>query len=111
MAVRRRTTKNPLPDRLRQLREMRGLSQKELGVLAGIDPSAASPRINQYERGKHAPNFSVAAKLAEVLGAPAAFLYAEDDALARLILSYGNTSMTEPAPRNTSGSASKRRSR
>jgi len=88
MALRRRSNKNPLPVRLRQLREMRGLSQKELGILAGIDPSAASPRINQYERGKHAPNFSVAARLAEVLGAPAAFLYAEEDALANLILSF-----------------------
>ena len=88
MALRRRSTENPLPVRLRQLREMRGFSQKELGVLAGIDPSAASPRINQYERGKHAPNFSVAAKLAEVLGAPTAFLYAEDDALAKLILNF-----------------------
>lgn len=88
MALRRRSIKNPLPVRLRQLREMRGLSQKELGILAGIDPSAASPRINQYERGKHAPNFSVAARLAEVLGAPAAYLYAEDDSLADLILSF-----------------------
>jgi transcriptional regulator with XRE-family HTH domain len=88
MAVRRRSIKNPLPVRLRQLRELRGLSQKELGVLAGIDPSAASPRINQYERGKHAPNFAVAARLADVLGVPAAYLYAEDDALAKLILGF-----------------------
>lgn len=88
MAARRRSIKNPLPVRLRQMREMRGFSQKELGVLAGIDPSAASPRINQYERGKHAPNFSVAARLAEVLGVPTAFFYAEDEALAKLILSF-----------------------
>lgn len=88
MALRRKSIKNPLPARLRQLREMRGLSQKELGVMAGIDPSAASPRINQYERGKHAPNFSVAARLAEVLGVPTAFLYAEDEVLAKVILKF-----------------------
>ncbi|MBK7145617.1 MAG: helix-turn-helix transcriptional regulator [Xanthomonadales bacterium] len=94
MALRRKSIRNPLPVRLRQLREMRGLSQKELGVLAGIDPSAASPRINQYERGKHAPNFSVAARLAEVLGAPTAFLYAEEDALANQILSFREEPIT-----------------
>lgn len=78
----------PLPSRLRQLREQRGLSQKQLGIKAGIDPSAASPRINQYEQGKHAPSFQVAAQLAKVLGAPTAFLYTEDDQLATLILNF-----------------------
>lgn len=88
MASKRELLANPLPARLRQLRELRGLSQRELGIKAGIDPSAASPRVNQYERGRHAPNFMVAAKLAEALGAPAAYLYAQDDELAALILEF-----------------------
>ena len=88
MASKRKQVANPMPARLRQLRELRGLSQRELGIKAGIDPSAASPRVNQYERGKHAPNFMVAAKLAGALGAPTAYLYAEDDELAALILEF-----------------------
>jgi transcriptional regulator with XRE-family HTH domain len=68
MASKRKQVVNPMPARLRQLRQLRGLSQRELGIKAGIDPSAASPRVNQYEQGKHAPNFMVAAKLAEALG-------------------------------------------
>ena len=63
--------------RLAQARERSGLSQTQLGVLAGLDPSVASPRINQYERGKHEPQLKTAKRLAEVLGIPPAFLYTE----------------------------------
>ena len=38
--------------RLREARELSGLSQKQLGIKAGLDEFSASPRINQYERGK-----------------------------------------------------------
>lgn len=88
MANSRRPAVSPLPGRLKNLREQRGLSQNELGKLLGIDPSASSPRINQYERGKHAPKFGVVARLAEVLGVPAAYFYAEDDELAEVILRH-----------------------
>ena len=92
MGARRTRVKNPLAKRLKEARQLRGLSQRDLGIRAGIDPSAASPRINQYERGKHAPNFTVAARLAEVLGLPTAYLYAEDDELAVLIMKFGAAS-------------------
>ncbi|XQA76011.1 helix-turn-helix domain-containing protein [Xanthomonas sacchari] len=59
--------------RLAQARERAGLSQKQLGILAGLDPSVASPRINQYERGRHEPQLKTAKQLAEVLGIPPAF--------------------------------------
>ena len=75
--------------RLRQARLRAGISQRQLGIKAGIDPFAASARINQYERGKHVPDLWTAARLARVLAVPAPFLYAEDNALAAWILAFG----------------------
>jgi transcriptional regulator with XRE-family HTH domain len=74
--------------RLKQARLRARMSQKELGIKAGIDLFAASARINQYERGKHVPDVWTAARLARVLGVPAPFLYAQDDELASWILIY-----------------------
>jgi transcriptional regulator with XRE-family HTH domain len=71
--------------RLKAAREKTGISQMDLGVKAGIDEYSASARINQYERGKHTPDFSTACNLAKVLGIPAAYFYAEDETLAELI--------------------------
>lgn len=81
--------------RLAQARERAGLSQRQLGVLAGMDPSVASPRINQYEKGKHEPQLDTAKRLAQVLGIPAAFLYTEDEQLAKLLLIWSDMSPTE----------------
>lgn len=39
--------KSVLARRLRAAREARGVSQKQLGILAGIDQFVASARINQ----------------------------------------------------------------
>ncbi|PNW16587.1 helix-turn-helix domain-containing protein [Acinetobacter sp. AKBS16] len=71
--------------RLRLARKAKGLSQERLGILAGIDESSASARMNQYERGKHVPDFLVASKIAEVLELPTAYFYIEDDLLAEII--------------------------
>lgn len=76
--------------RLAQARERAGLSQKQLGILAGLDPSVASPRINQYERGRHEPQLKTAKQLADVLGIPPAFLYTEDNLLAELLLKWND---------------------
>lgn len=38
-------------------RKAEGQSQKQLGILAGMDEFAASARMNQYEKGVHAPDF------------------------------------------------------
>ena len=64
------------------------LSQERLGVLAGIDEFSASARMNQYERGRHTPNFQLMQRLAKVLGMPTAYFYAEDDQLAELMIAY-----------------------
>jgi transcriptional regulator with XRE-family HTH domain len=78
--------------RLREARERAGLSQKQLGIKAKIDPAGASARINQYEKGKHVPHLSTANELAKVLGVPTPYLYADDDALAAWILAYTHVS-------------------
>ncbi len=74
--------------RLKQARLIKGLSQEQLGLEAGLDAMSASTRMNRYELGKRAPDFSLIEKLAEVLGVPAAFFFADDEELANLILSY-----------------------
>lgn len=80
--------------RLAQARERAGLTQTQLGLLAGLDAAVASPRINQYERGKHEPQLKTAKRLAEALGVPAAFLYTDDDLLAELLLQWPDLSET-----------------
>jgi transcriptional regulator with XRE-family HTH domain len=74
--------------RLRQAREDTGLSQKELGILAGLDPFVASTRINRYEQGVHAADIATARRLAKALGVPLAYLYADSDRLARMIRAF-----------------------
>lgn len=74
--------------RLKQARLKQGLSQKELGKLAGIDEFVASTRINRYEKGIHEADVETAGKLAEVLNVPLAYFYADDEALAELILQF-----------------------
>lgn len=74
--------------RLREARLAAGLSQKQLGIKAGIDEFSASSRINQYERGKHVPDYSTAERLASVLNVPTPYLFTREDDLAKLILLY-----------------------
>src|SRR5882724_9000007 len=77
-----------LAKRLKEARLKAGLSQERLGVLAGIDEMSASARMNQYERGKHAPDWLTVQRLAAVLQVPVAYLYADDDATAELLLAF-----------------------
>jgi Predicted transcription factor, homolog of eukaryotic MBF1 len=94
--VARRTAEHPVfAQRLAFARERAGLSQKQLGILSGMDPAVASPRINQYERGKHEPQLKTAKQLAEALGIPAAFLYTEDELLAQLLLQWNGLSLRQ----------------
>ena len=74
--------------RLREARRRIGISQYALGVAAGIDEMSASPRVNQYERGKHAPDYAMARRLAEALNVPVSYLYTEDDSLAEVVILF-----------------------
>ena len=70
--------------RMKEARKHADLSQERLGVLAGIDEMSSSARMNQYERGKHEPDFSMVERIAKVLNVPESYFYAKDDAAAWL---------------------------
>lgn len=68
------------------------MSQKQLGIDAGLDEFVASTRINRYEQGVHAPDFQIATRLAEVLQVPVAFLYCDADDMAHMLLAFHRAS-------------------
>jgi transcriptional regulator with XRE-family HTH domain len=74
--------------RLKEARLRAGISQKQLGIRAGIDEFSASARINQYERGKHMPGLQTLTRLAAVMHLPAPYFYCEDAELADVILKF-----------------------
>lgn len=71
--------------RLKAARLAKGLSQKGLGMAAGIDEFVASTRINRYEQGVHEPDMATAQRLAEVLEISPSYFYEEDDDIAEMI--------------------------
>ncbi|HCG9062834.1 helix-turn-helix domain-containing protein [Providencia vermicola] len=75
---------NPFPQRLKQARNRVGISQRELGIRLGMDPSSASGRMNHYEKGRHMPDVGTLKKLAEELGVPVAFFFSDSDSSAEL---------------------------
>tara|TARA_R110002167_G_scaffold221368_1_gene426093 strand:- start:1148 stop:1456 length:309 start_codon:yes stop_codon:yes gene_type:complete len=77
---------NPLPIQLKKARKALGITQLELGVRIGLDPGNASARMNQYEAGKHAPDYAMLKKMADELGVPVPYLLCEDELLGNLIL-------------------------
>jgi transcriptional regulator with XRE-family HTH domain len=68
------------------------LSQKQLGIKAGLDEFVASTRVNRYEVGVHEPDLSMASRLANAASVPLAYFYADDDQAATLILRFANLS-------------------
>jgi len=80
--------KSPFPKRLKQARTRVGLSQRELGVRAGIDEFSASARMNQYEKGVHAPDYHMAQRIAAQLQVPTCYLFCEEDDIANMITAY-----------------------
>ncbi|HEH9401813.1 TPA: helix-turn-helix transcriptional regulator [Aeromonas sobria] len=76
---------NPLPIRLKVARKAAGLTQQLLGIRLGMELSTASTRMNQYEKGKHAPDYQTMLRIAQELGYPVAYFYCDDELLAELI--------------------------
>ena len=76
---------NPLPIRLKAARKAAGLTQQQLGMQLGMEHSTASARMNQYEKGKHAPDYKTMQRIAHELGYPVAYFYCDDELLAELI--------------------------
>lgn len=75
----------PFTKRLKEAREAAGFSQKSLGIAAGIDEFSSSARMNQYETGKHTPDYLTLKQIAKALKLSPAYFYAENDELAEII--------------------------
>lgn len=88
---------SPLAHRLRSARQAANLTQQQLGIRLGMDPNTASARMNQYEKGKHAPDYQTAKRMADELGVPVAYLYCDDDQLAELICVIAKLKESEKA--------------
>lgn len=74
--------------RLRQARTEAGISQKTLGIRAGIDEFSASARVNQYERGKHVPDFLTLEHFGTLLNVPTEYFYARSDKVAGMLILF-----------------------
>jgi len=83
--------------RLKSARALRGLSQRALGGLVSKDKANGSVRINRYEQEVNRADMDTAADLARALDVPLAYLFAEDDDQADLLLAFAKLSKAERA--------------
>ncbi|MFA4445496.1 helix-turn-helix transcriptional regulator, partial [Xanthomonas perforans] len=81
--------------RLRQARERRGLSQREVGMRMGLDKDTASARISRYESGAMSISLEALFEMAEALEVPPAFLLASTPGMADAIMALGEQSHTQ----------------
>ena len=81
---------NVVGRRMRSRREELGWSQEKVGVLIGIDESSARARISRYELGTHEAPVKTAQQIADALGVPLAYLYCEEDDVAKALMLLAN---------------------
>lgn len=79
---------SPVQKRLKEARKATKLSQKTLGIKAGLDAFSASARMNHYEKGRHTPDYSMLKRIAHVLKLSVAYFYTESDDLAQWIMLF-----------------------
>ncbi len=72
-----------------------GISQRELGRRIGLSEDVVSSRVARYELGTSEPDFATAGKLASELGVPLAYLLADSDTFANLILAASRVSSAD----------------
>lgn len=76
---------------------MREVSQRALGAMIGMTKKTGSVRINRYEQQASKADMETAAKLAKALDVPLAYLFAESDDLAEMILTFSRLSRRDKA--------------
>ena len=76
--------------RLAEIRQLRGLSQRVLGERLGLSKKLGSSRINRYESGLSFGTAQSLEGLAAVLDVPAACLLADTPELSEAILALGS---------------------
>ncbi|WP_367381742.1 helix-turn-helix domain-containing protein [Stenotrophomonas cyclobalanopsidis] len=78
--------------RLCQARDLRGLSQRDVGVRMGLDKDTASARISRYESGAMSISLEALFEMARALEVPPAYLLASTASMANAILALGEQS-------------------
>ena len=68
---------NPIPVRLKEARKRANMTQKELGIRIGMDPSSASSRMNHYEKERHTPDVQTLQRMADELGVPLNYFFCD----------------------------------
>jgi transcriptional regulator with XRE-family HTH domain len=81
--------------RLKAARILRGLSQRALAGLVSDDKANGSVRINRYEQQVNRADMDTAAMLATALDVPLAYLFAEQDDQAEMLLAFAQLSKSE----------------
>ena len=89
-------------DRIKRARNLRGMTQKELGIAIGFEEKSADIRIAQYESNTRTPKEELLRKIAEVLDVNyrslyEPTLYAAEDVMYTLF----ELTSTIPAPGST----------
>lgn len=62
-----------------------------------MDESSASPRMNQYEKGKHTPDVHTLKLIADELGVPLSYFFCEDSISAELYIEINKLSKLSKA--------------
>jgi transcriptional regulator with XRE-family HTH domain len=75
---------NPIPVRLKEARKRANMTQKELGIRIGMDPSSASSRMNHYEKERHTPDVQTLQRMADELGVPLNYFFCDSTESAEL---------------------------
>lgn len=75
-----------VPKRLKEAREMAGMSQEKLSQLIGVEGLNTRSRLSSYEVGRTEPPFSLVKKIADVLGYPEYYFYTVNDVTAKILL-------------------------
>ncbi len=65
-------------ERIRFIRNLRGMTQKRLGIQAGLPEKTADIRVAQYESGTRVPKENLTEKIADVLNVSPAALNVPD---------------------------------
>ena len=68
--------------KLRKARELKGISQRELGLLTGLSDKS----ISAYEQGRVMPPLDILPKLAKHLNQPISYFLNEETSIDRLML-------------------------
>lgn len=89
------TIRSMFTKRLKEARLALGISQRELGRRIGLSEDVVSSRITRYELGTSEPDFTTAGKLAKELGVPLAYLLADNELIAQIILAASSLSPAE----------------